>query len=71
MEQSVDIDQHLKNFKKDMLTNQLENQKYELEEALRKKMKEARSKMNKDLAEQKAMIQKDIQKKLDDEKAKL
>jgi len=51
MEQSVDIDQHLKNFKKDMLTNQLENQKYELEEALRKKMKEARSKMNKDLAE--------------------
>ena len=45
IEQSVDIDEHLSNFKKDMLSNQLSDEKYELEEAYRQKLKDATKKM--------------------------
>ena len=71
IEQSVDIDEHLSNFKKDMLSNQLSDEKYELEEAYRQKLKDASKKMAQDLSDQRDLIAKNYQKKLDNERNKL
>ena len=71
IDQSVDIDEHLRNFKKDMLSNQLEDERYELEEAYRQKFKDAKKKLEQDLSDQRDLIAKNFQKRLDDERNKL
>ena len=54
-----------------MLSNQLEDERYELEEVFRQKLKDAKRKLEQDLSEQRDLIAKNFQKRLDDERNKL
>jgi hypothetical protein len=40
MEQSMDIDSHINNFRKDMINNKIDEEKFKIEEELRKRVKE-------------------------------
>jgi len=51
MEQSVDIDQHLKQFRHNMMGNQLEEQRFVIEEELRNKLKQSRQNNEQNLKE--------------------
>ena len=47
IEQSTDIDQHVLMFRKDMINNKTDEEKYKIEDELRKKIKEQRVQNNK------------------------
>ena len=47
IEQSTDIDQHVLMFRKDMINNKTDEEKYKIEDELRKKIKEQRAQNNK------------------------
>lgn len=40
MEQSMDIDSHIEMFRKDMINNKTDEEKFKIEEELRKRVKE-------------------------------
>lgn len=56
MEQSMDIDQHINLFRSEAFTTKLEEQKYNLEDHFRKKMKDQRLDNNKNIEQQKEAI---------------
>ena len=68
MEQSMDIDQHISMFRSEALTTKLEEQKYNLEDLFRKKVKEQRLDNNKNIEQQKEAIQQSFQKRLQDDR---
>jgi hypothetical protein len=46
IEQSTDIDQHVQMFRSDMINNKTDEEKFKIEDELRKRMKEQRSQNN-------------------------
>ena len=68
MEQSMDIDSHIEMFRKDMINNKTDEEKFKIEEDLRKRIKEQRQQNYTHLDEQRALVQKQFQKKLDDDR---
>ena len=52
----MDIDQHISMFRSEALTTKLEEQKYNLEDLFRKKVKEQRLDNNKNIEQQKEAI---------------
>ena len=68
MEQSMDIDQHVALFRADMFNNKTDERKFMFEDELRKKIKEQRAHNHQHTEEQRQLIQKNYQKKLDDDR---
>ena len=68
MEQSVDIDHHLQAYRKDMLKNQTENSRYEMDEAYRNKINALRKQNDKKLEDHRQAISDNHCKQLDEER---
>lgn len=56
IEQSTDIDQHVQMFRKDMINNRTDEEKYKIDDELRKKIKEQRAANNKHIDDQRDQI---------------